>query len=367
MKIGKRICEKMADNMQKKDLEVRLHEDGFQEKSKILIIGTLFLLLIVAAAIALTRGAYNIPFSDVYNTFFTRLNPVGDISNLNNLYNVIIWDIRLPRILLATFVGIALAISGGVFQGCFRNPLVEPYILGVSSGAAFGASLGIVFPSFGLSVQIAAFLFGSLAVFGAYLLARVRGETPIIMLILAGVIIGSIFSALVSILKYLAADTALREIVFWLMGGFYYTNWDDVALIAPVVIVCFLIIWLMSWKLNVLSMGDEEARTLGVNPEGYKAVFIIIATLVTAISVSAVGIIAWVGLMMPHAARMLLGPDHRFMLPAAAMMGGIYLIICDTLARTLTSSEIPIGILASILGAPYLMYLLRNKGRVSFG
>lgn len=365
MKTGKRLIEKM-NNMQRKDLEARLNEDGFKEKRKFLIIALLFLLLLVAAAIALTRGAYDIPLSDVYKTFFTRLNLIGN-NNLNNLYNVIIWDIRLPRILLAMFVGIALAISGGVFQGCFRNPLVEPYILGVSSGAAFGASLGIVFPSFGLSVQIAAFLFGSLAVFGAYILARVRGETPIIMLILAGVIIGSIFSALVSILKYLAADTALREIVFWLMGGFYYTNWNDVTLIAPVVIVCFLIIWLMSWKLNVLSMGDEEARTLGVNPEEYKAVFIIIATLVTAISVSAVGIIAWVGLMMPHAARMLLGPDHRFMLPAAAMMGGIYLIICDTLARTLTSSEIPIGILASIIGAPYLMYLLRNKGRVSFG
>ncbi len=199
------------------------------------------------------------------------------------------------------------------------------------------------------------------------MLARVRGETPIVTLILAGVIIGSIFSALVSLLKYISDDTALREIVFWLMGGFYYATWSDIWMIAPVVIIGFLILWALGWKLNILSMGDDEARTLGVNPEKYKFIVVAIATAITAFSVSLVGIIAWVGLMMPHASRMILGPDNRFIIPASFMMGGIYLIICDTLARTVTSAEIPVGIIASILGAPYLCYLLRNKGRVIFG
>jgi iron complex transport system permease protein len=152
-----------------------------------------------------------------------------------------------------------------------------------------------------------------------------------------------------------------------MMGGFYYSSWSDVGIILPTVIVSFFILWILSWKLNILSMGDEESRTLGVNPEIYKVIFIVIATLITAISVSAVGIIAWVGLMMPHAARMVVGPDHRYMLPSAAMMGAIYLILCDTLARTLTSAEIPVGILTSIIGAPYLIYLIRNKGKLIFG
>ncbi len=273
----------------------------------------------------------------------------------------------MPRVLLAIIVGAALATSGAVFQGCFRNPLVEPYILGVSSGAAFGAALGIVYPHIFFSIQISAFIFASIAVIAAYTLARTRGQTPIVTLILGGIIIGSIFSALVSILKYTANDSSLREIVFWLMGGFYYATWDDVAIIVPIVSLSFLVLWMYGWKLNILSMGDEEAQALGINPEKSKMIVIALATLITAVAVSTVGIIAWVGLMMPHATRMILGPDHRFVIPSAAMLGGIYLIICDTLARTLTTSEIPVGIITSILGAPYLFYLLRTKGSSLIG
>jgi iron complex transport system permease protein len=264
-------------------------------------------------------------------------------------------------------VGIALAISGAVFQGCFRNPLVEPYILGISSGAAFGAALGIVVPGFFLSGQILAFIFAFSAVAIAYSLARTRGETPVIMLILAGIIIGSVFSAFVGILKYVAEDSALREIVFWLMGGFYYAGWNDIVLITPIMVICFSIIWVHSWKLNILSIGDDEAKAMGVNPETYKLLFILFATLSTAVAVSSVGIIAWVGLMMPHAARMIIGPDHRFLIPTASIFGAIYLIVCDTIARTLVNAEIPIGIITSIIGAPYLFYLLRSRGASAFG
>lgn len=340
--------------------------ETFSEKRKVLVIGITFMLLIASALLVVTMGAYNIGILDVYNTILVHLT-FGDINTIEKLHNTIVWDIRLPRIILAITVGLALATAGAVFQGCFRNPLVEPYILGVSSGAAFGAALGIVYPQFFLSIQVSAFIFGGVAVFAAYSLANVRGKTPVVTLILAGVIIGSIFMALVSILKYISDDTALREIVFWLMGGFYYATWDDVKLIAPVVFAGFFIIWLMSWKLNILSMGDEEARTLGVNPEKNKLVVVTLATLITALSVSAVGIIAWVGLMMPHAARLIIGPDHRFMIPMAALMGAMYLILCDTIARTLTPAEIPVGIITSIIGAPYLIYLLRSKGKTIFG
>ncbi len=339
----------------------------FSDKWKIVLLFSLIAVLFFTASLSMIMGAYQITIVDVYQVLSDQLIPYQVSDQMDPLQKTIVWDLRFPRILLAVAIGIGLSTAGAVFQGCFRNPLVEPYILGVSSGAAFGAALGMVFPAFSFSVQISAFLFGMIAVLGAYSLGRIRGETPIITLILAGVIIGSVFSAMVSILKYVAHDTALREIVFWLMGGFYYTTWKDVLIVSPVVLVCFALQWSLGWKLNILSMGDEEARALGINPEGYKLVLVMMATLCTAVSVSTVGIIAWVGLMMPHAARMILGPDNRFVIPAAAMLGGIYLLVCDTLARTLTTAEIPIGILTSILGAPYLFYLLRSKGRTAFG
>jgi iron complex transport system permease protein len=336
----------------------------FSNKRRITFIIALVVSLTIITSIAITRGTYIIPVIAVYKVILNNLN-IAEQSN--SLFNTIVWDIRLPRILLAMAVGAALASAGAVYQGVFRNPLVEPFILGVSAGAAFGAAIAIVFPSFVFSLQISAFTFGMIAVFGAYHLARVRGETPLVTLILAGVIIGSLFSALVSILKYISTDAGLREIVFWLMGGLYHADWEEVYLIVPAVVICTIVLWLMGWKLNVLSMGEEEAKTLGINTERTKIILITLATFITAISVSAVGIIAWIGLMMPHAARLIIGPDHRFLIPSAAIMGAIFLIICDTLARTLTTAEIPVGIITSILGAPYLIYLLRTKKNIFFG
>jgi len=360
----------MTELTGKTDLWERLgfdQEFGYSEIHKMLILLALLVLLIVSVGVAITFGAYNISVLDVYGIVMAHVSPFGDLSAVTRLHNTIVWELRIPRVLLAVLVGTALATAGSVFQGCFRNPLVEPFILGVSSGAAFGAALGIVFVDFFLSIQFSAFLFGSLAVAMAYFLAHVRNETPIVTLILAGVVIGSIFEAMVSILKYTASDAALREIVFWLMGGFYYATWNDVYLLVPIIIPSFLIMWALGWKLNILSMGDDEARALGVNPEKYKLLLIVLATLVTSLAVSTVGIIAWVGLMMPHATRMILGPDHRYVIPAAAMLGGSYLLVCDTLARTLTSAEIPVGIFTSILGAPYLFYLLRTRGSAILG
>ncbi len=322
----------------------------------------LFILLLLLALWALTVGAFSITSSEVLDVFLSKLG-FSLQDKVQEVQETIVWKIRTPRITLSILAGIALACSGVCYQAVFRNPLVEPYILGVSSGAACGAALAIVFPFIFGQIQIMSFCFALTAVFLAHILAKQNNERSPITLVLAGIIIGALFTAFVGILKYLAPDTALRELTFWTMGGFYHASWNDVLINALVILPAFVLIWLSAWKLNVLSLGDEEAQSLGIAPSSLRVYILILATLIAAICVSTVGIIAWVGLMMPHAARFILGQDNRYVLPAAALMGAIYILLCDTIARSLTDAEIPIGIITSILGAPYLLWLLRSKGR----
>lgn len=330
------------------------------EDTRKIIIIALLAALFVAIFFAITSGNSELSLTTICNIILFKLTGYN-MDSISARDIAIVWNMRLPRILMAILAGIALATAGTLYQGCFRNPLVEPFILGASSGASFGASLAIVLPSLFLPIQISAFLFALLAVAIAYILARQKGEINTVGLVLSGVIIGSVFSALVSIVKYLSEDTQLREITFWMMGGLYHASWDDISINTIVILLCFIIAWIFAWKLNLLSIGDEESKSLGINPDQYKTLFIIIATLMTAICVSSVGIIAWVGLMMPHAARLLVGPDNRFVIPIASLCGAIYLLICDTIARTLTTGEIPIGIITSIIGAPFLIWILRAK------
>jgi iron complex transport system permease protein len=339
---------------------------GFAERRKWAFLLVLCAALILLAIGVMVLGPYQISVQDAYRVISIHILS-GDNSSLNKLFDTVIWEIRLPRILLAILAGIALATSGAVYQGAFRNPLVEPFILGVSAGASLGAALGIVYPKAFLNVQLGSFIFALFAVGLAYIASQTDGKTPIVTLIIAGVIISSLFQAVVSILKYLADDKALRAIVFWTMGGFSYATWNDIKTLAPLILLCFIVLWFLGWKLNVLSMGDEEARTMGVNPDIFKLILIILATFMTAVAVSAVGTIAWVGLLMPHAVRMMMGPDNRFVIPGSAILAGIFLLFCDTLARTLTTAEIPISIITSLLGAPFLFHLLRTKGRYYFG
>lgn len=325
------------------------------------ILCLLLLLLAVTFAAALCSGEYDITWRETLDVLLAKLHLSHE--ETVRAHEVVIWRIRMPRLLLAAITGMAMAMAGAVYQGCFHNPLVEPYILGSSAGAAFGAALAIVFPSVFFGGQMAAFLFAMVAVMLSFFLAGRKGETPPITLVLSGIIVGSLFSAFVGIMKYLASDTELREITFWMMGGFYYANWNDVLSTSFAVLPCLALLTAMAWRLNVLSLGDEEARSLGLHPERLRLSFIAIATLAASICVSASGIIAWVGLMMPHAARMLFGPDNRLVIPASALLGALYMLLCDTLARTLTSAEIPLAIITSIVGAPYLLWLLRSKGR----
>lgn len=327
-------------------------------------IGLLAALLVAAMAAAAIIGTYRVSLADVARVFAARLGADGPV---DGVAASVVWNLRIPRILLACVVGAALASSGAVFQATFRNPLVEPYILGVSSGAAFGAALGLVAPQFPLSVQVAAFL-GALAAVGlVHLIARARGDAPVVTLVLSGIIVGSMFAAGVSLLKYLADDAALRDIVFWLMGGFYFAAWRDVAISAPVVVGAAAVMIAGGWRLNVLSMGDHEAETLGIDPRRTRRVLLAAATLATAVSVSAVGIVPWIGLMTPHAVRLVAGPDNRVVVPASALLGAIILLACDTAARSLTSAEIPVGIITAIAGGPFLAYLVRQRTAGLFG
>jgi len=274
---------------------------------------------------------------------------------------IIVIQIRLPRALIAMAVGAGLSISGAAFQGMFKNPLVSPDVLGVSAASGFGAALAILLTRSSLELQLLAFGFGLIGVAITYMLARMYQTTPVLMLVLSGVVVGAFFSALLSGAKFVAdPENKLPAITYWLLGSFNGVTLRTVMIVLPAIAIGTVGLLLVRWKLNLLSMGDEEARALGVATERVKAVIIVCSTLITAVAVSTSGVIGWVGLVMPHVARTLVGPDHRRLLPAALSVGASYLLVIDGVARTAAAVEIPIGILTAIIGAPYFAYLLRR-------
>lgn len=328
------------------------------KRKKFIIIVSLFILFI-SFIISLTIGSYYVPAGNIIKIITDHIGLTD--YNLSSAQENIIFGVRFPRIILALTVGACLSLSGVVYQGIFRNSLVDPFILGVSSGAAFGAALSIILSKTILFMQLFSFIFGLIAVGLTFALARHKQEDNLITFILGGIIIGSFFSAFVSVLKYIAPDSQLREIVFWLMGGFYYAVWQDVEILFPVFIVSFIVLWLLAWKLNILTIGDDEAKSLGVDINVLRSVFIVISTLIAALCVSLSGVIAWVGLMIPHASRLIIGQDNRYVIPFSVILGAIFMILCDSIARVISTGEIPVGIVTSILGGPYLLYLLRKK------
>lgn len=334
----------------------------FSERGKKALIAASFICLIAAIIIAIALGNFSIPLESVFGAIATRL---GAAFVENSKYLVIVCDVRLPRILLAALGGVALSVSGAVFQGVFRNVLVEPYVMGVSSAAAFGAALSISILNRLIPVDMCAFVCSVTAIIMAYSIATKQRQTPLVSLILAGLIVSSVFSALLNLIKAFASVGSMMEITFWLMGGFYNATWKDVVFMLPTVIIGFIILCSLGWKINLLSIGEEQARTLGVNVNILKISLIGIATFLTAGTISRVGIISWVGLMIPHAARMIIGPDHRYQLPFAGFLGGIFMVLCDTISRTVIFGELPISIVTSLLGAPYLIILLRRNRQVN--
>lgn len=287
-------------------------------------------------------------------------------SGIDSPEAAIIIDIRLPRVILAGLVGIALSGSGVTLQGIFRNPLVDPFILGVSAGAAFGCSLSIgFFPA--LSVQIMAFIFGIISVALAYSIAKMQGEVSRLPLILSGVIISAFFTAMVSIVKFLVDPHKLQSIVFWLMGSFSLADWRLVKISGIGITLALLPVFLMRWRINVMSMGEDEAKSLGINVTRDRLIFLVCSTLAVSLAVSVSGIIGWVGLMVPHLIRMMTGPDHKRLVPLSMAGGAAFMIFADTVARSLTSFDIPVGIITAVSGAPFFVYLMRKGGKDSWG
>jgi len=321
----------------------------------ILFVATPFL----AVLISLSIGRYPVEALSVIQVIWCKITlqpcPVDEI------YQTVVWDIRLPRAILGAMVGGCLAISGASFQGLFRNPLVNAGLLGVSSGAGFGASLAIILFDNVLLTYVFAFGFGMSAVILSYLIARVYKATPTIMLVLGGVIVSSIFSALISLLKYMADPTnELPAIVFWLMGSLASARFGDIKVAGLPMLIGVSGLLLLRWRINVLSMGDREAHTLGINTTLNKGIIIACASLATAGAVCVSGIIGWVGLVIPHIGRMLVGNDNKILIPVSFSLGALFLVIVDDVSRILTGGEIPLGILTALVGAPFFVYLLKK-------
>lgn len=283
----------------------------------------------------------------------------------------IVLNIRLPRVILAGLVGASLAVAGATFQGLFRNPLADPYIIGVSSGAALGASIAIVtglslgFAGFG-AVPIMAFAGGLAAIILVYQLSRTGNVVPVMTLLLAGIAVNAFLSALVSLFVFFAGER-MHQVVFWMMGGLGGARWSYIRGMIPYVLVGFLVIYFFARELNALLLGEDTAHYLGIETEKIKKIFLVAASLLVSAAVSTSGIIGFVGLVVPHMVRLIAGPDHHFLLPASALTGAILLIGADMLARTVIApTELPVGIITALLGAPFFLYLLRKQKKIRY-
>lgn len=317
-------------------------------------------LLILVAVCSLMLGRLSIHPFDVLKILVSSIYPMQHTwpSTLES----VLFDVRLPRLFAGILVGAGLSVSGASFQGLFRNPLVSPHILGVSAGAGLGAALAILFFGNIYMVQVLSFLFGLIAVLMTYTLSRVYRSTPVLMLVLSGIIVGALLSAATSLLKYVADPVnQMPSIVFWMLGSLNNSSNRDMAIVGPVMLAGITILLLIRWRINLLAMGEEDARALGVNTTQIRAIIIICATVISACAVSIAGIIGWIGLVIPHIGRLLVGPDNKLLLPVVTLVGASYLVAVDTIARTAMESEIPIGILTAMVGAPIFAYLLRKN------
>ncbi|MFN7209939.1 MAG: FecCD family ABC transporter permease [Aggregatilineales bacterium] len=314
--------------------------------------------------ISLLLGLYQIPIETVGRALLSLIVPQA-AEGISSTELTLILRIRLPRVLSAALIGAALASTGTAFQGIFKNPLVDSNLLGVTSGAGFGAAVALLLGGTALAVQSAAFAFGLLAVMVAYAGSRLYSSAPLIVLTLMGILIGSFFTSLTALTKYVADPlNTLPAITFWLLGGLTGVTWNSLPLLALITLGGSAFLWAVRWRLNILSLGDAEATALGMNPTRLKLAIILCATLMTAAAVAVGGVIGWIGLVIPHAARLLVGADHKALIPTALALGASFLLVIDTISRTLLPAEVPLGILTGLVGVPILIVLLRRSQRV---
>ncbi len=321
-----------------------------------LVVPALAVLTVLAALIGLTVGAFPVTFDGAVRAFAKLWSGAAPTTPEER----VLLSIRGPRVLAGLIVGASLAAAGVVYQGLFRNPLVSPDVLGVSAGAGLGAVLGIFLSLPVFAIQMLAFAGGMATVGIVYVIATaVQGRDPTLVLVLGGVVVGALAGAAISLMKILADPyDQLPAITFWLLGSLASVRGPEIANVLPAVLVGLVPLVLLRWRINVLSLGDEEAKALGLDAGKLRAIVIAAATLITASVVAISGVIGWVGLVIPHIARMLVGPNFERLLPAAMLMGAVYLVLVDTLARSLGRIEVPIGILTAVVGAPFFLWLL---------
>ncbi len=333
---------------------------GVLLRRRLTMVGGLATILAALMLAASLIGAYPLTFPEMMSAigrWLTSAPAQGQI-------DTVLFEVRLPRVFAAVLVGAAIAAAGAAYQTLFRNPLVSPDILGVSTGAGLGAVLGIFLSLPVAGIQLSAFVVGLATVGLVYAVASVvHGREPILVLVLAGVVVGSLAGAAISLLKILADPyDQLPAIVFWLLGSLSAIRKGEVWAAAPLVLLGLVPLILLRWRINVLSLGDEEAKALGVEAGRLRLLVVTAATLMTASVVAISGVIGWVGLVIPHIARMLVGPSFDRLLPTAMLLGASYLLLVDTLARTMARIEVPIGILTAVIGAPFFLWLLA-RGR----
>ncbi|SJZ36093.1 FecCD family ABC transporter permease [Selenihalanaerobacter shriftii] len=326
----------------------------------------LFLIIVMATGL----GAVNIPFSEVAEVLINKVQFL-DNGGQAGVNQTIIFKIRLPRVLLAGLVGLALATSGTVFQALLKNPMADPYIIGISSGASLGAALGMILDLganfLGLNIiPIFAFVGALITTFIVYNLAKVGQKVSVATLLLAGVAMGSFLSAIVSLLMVFN-DENMHQIVYWIMGSLASKGWADVKMVWIYVLVGYIIVHILAKDLNIMLLGEEAAQSLGIEVEKMKRIILIVGALLAGAAVAGSGVIGFIGLIIPHIVRLLVGPDHRILIPSSALVGAIFLILTDTLARTVIApTEIPVGIITSLLGGPFFIYLLNQKKTTGF-
>lgn len=338
-----------------------------------LLLVLLIVALVITVILSLNVGYAQIPFANILAIMSKQipfLSGTVDPSLVLPMESAIILQIRLPRIIAGVVVGAALASSGVVYQGVFKNPMADSYVLGVSAGAAVGASFSILFGLgsvvFGLSLtQVAAFLGAVSAMFLVYNISRVGSRVPVTTLLLCGIAVNFFLFAVVGLMEVIAGDE-LHAIVFWLVGGFSNVLWRDIWAILPFVVVGIIAVYIYARDLNLMALGEETAQNLGVNIERSKLVLLVLASLITGAAVSVSGLIGFVGLMIPHLTRLVIGPDHRILLPASTITGAIFLVVCDDIARVIATPfastlELPVGIITMLAGAPFFIMLFRRK------
>lgn len=336
-----------------------MDESGLLSKNhEIFAYSILIFLPIILFFIAFMVGRYPITPIQVIQTI---LSPIFPKLAVSPTISSIVFDVRLPRIIAAVLVGASLSIAGATFQGLFKNPLVSPDLLGVSNGAGFGAALAILFSAGNFFIQLSSFIFGLISVSITYLISKSYKIEGTLLLVLSGIAVSAFFNALISGTKFLADPyDKLPEIVFWLMGSLGKVTTDQLLMILIPMFIGLVIILLLRWHLNLLSMGDDEAQSLGLNPNCLRIILIFACTLVTSAGVSISGVIGWIGLVVPHITRMIVGPDHKLLLPASLSIGASFLLLIDTISRTVIAIEIPLGILTALIGVPIFLYLLRK-------